>query len=157
MHDVGSLAGAAEFETPEIEVFENPVKHYDYFTRTTNKRFITKCPITEAEDYTILTVEYKPKDLCIEHRSLRRYMASFRDKTVSHEALLARIMDDVLKACDPYSAVISADCEVCEGTTTQLQMKYDNIEAIVDFESKRFRENANKNSRTKAEDTHVDK
>ena len=136
MNDVATLNDTPDFETPIIETFENKIPWDRSLTsRMINPRFITKCPITGNEDYSSISITYKPNKTIMEHRSLRRYMESFRDLHISHEAVLCRILDDIVECCKPYTLEVESNCEVCEGTTSHVGVSYEDrfeqIEKVV--------------------------
>lgn len=60
------------------------------------------CPVTGQPDWETVTVEYAPKQACIESKSFKLYLWSFRDEGVFCEALSAQIAADIVAACDPH-------------------------------------------------------
>jgi 7-cyano-7-deazaguanine reductase len=80
-----------------LETFSNPgVSHVEM----TSDELTAVCPITGQPDLYVATIEYWPKDLCIESKSLKLYLSSFRNEGAFCEALAVRIRDDVAAAVE---------------------------------------------------------
>ncbi len=80
-----------------LETFSNPgVSHVEM----TSDELAAVCPITGQPDLYVATIEYWPKDLCIESKSLKLYLSSFRNEGAFCEALAVRIRDDVAAAVE---------------------------------------------------------
>ena len=80
-----------------LETFANPgVSHVEM----TSDELTAVCPITGQPDLYVATIEYWPKDLCIESKSLKLYLSSFRNEGAFCEALAVRIRDDVAAAVE---------------------------------------------------------
>jgi 7-cyano-7-deazaguanine reductase len=80
-----------------LETFPNPgVSHVEM----TSDELTALCPITGQPDLYVATIEYWPKDLCIESKSLKLYLSSFRNEGAFCEALAVRIRDDVAAAVE---------------------------------------------------------
>lgn len=65
------------------------------------------CPVTRQPDFSQVTIDYDPRDLCIESKSLKLYLWSFRDESAFCEALASRIASDVKAACRPKRVRVS--------------------------------------------------
>ena len=80
-----------------LETFSNPgVSHVEM----TSDELTAVCPITGQPDLYVATIEYWPKDLCIESKSLKLYLSSFRNEGAFCEALAVRIRDDIAAAAE---------------------------------------------------------
>jgi 7-cyano-7-deazaguanine reductase len=80
-----------------LETFSNPgVSHVEM----TSDELTAVCPITGQPDLYVATIEYWPKDLCIESKSLKLYLSSFRNEGAFCEALAVRIRDDIAAAVE---------------------------------------------------------
>jgi 7-cyano-7-deazaguanine reductase len=80
-----------------LETFENPgVAHVEL----TSDELVAMCPITSQPDMYVATIEYEPERLCLESKSLKLYLASFRNEGAFCEALAVRIRDDVAAALE---------------------------------------------------------
>ena len=84
-----------------IEIFENPVPERDYTIRIEVPEFTCLCPKTGQPDFATFEIEYIPDSRCIELKSLKMYMWSYRDEGAFHEAVTNTILSDLCKACEP--------------------------------------------------------
>ena len=85
----------------ELELFENPRPSRDYAITIRCPEFTSICPKTGQPDFGEITIEYCPDELCIELKSLKFYMQSFRNKGIFYERLTNDILDDLAAACKP--------------------------------------------------------
>lgn len=102
----------------QLETFENPQLTTDYTIRIEVPEFTCLCPKTGQPDFATIHIEYVPDKLCIELKSLKLYIWSFRDKGAFHEAVTNQILDDIVSACQPRFMRISADFNVRGGIYT---------------------------------------
>lgn len=87
-----------------------PSKHLDTFPNPGNVNFVkfesneltSFCPVTGQPDFSIVTIEFTPEKLCIESKSLKLYLWSFRDEAIFAEGLANKITDDIFEAAQPY-------------------------------------------------------
>lgn len=84
-----------------IETFPNPAPHRDYRIVHTCPEFTSVCPKTGNPDFATIEVEYIPAELCIELKSLKLYYFGYRNEGVFFEAVVNRILDDLVAACQP--------------------------------------------------------
>jgi 7-cyano-7-deazaguanine reductase len=84
-----------------LETFTNPARDADYTIRMTLPEFTCLCPKTGQPDFATFELEYVPDELCVELKSLKLYLWSFRDEGAFHEAVTNRIADDLANACAP--------------------------------------------------------
>ena len=84
-----------------LETFPNPSRETDYTIRMTLPEFTCLCPKTGQPDFATFELEYVPDALCVELKSLKLYMWSFRDRGAFHEAVTNQIADDLARACSP--------------------------------------------------------
>lgn len=108
----------------EIETFSNPEPGRDYEIRMTCPEFTCLRPKTGQPDFATLTLTYTPDQLCIELKSLKLYLWSFRDEGHFHEAVANRILDDLVKACQPRSMTLIADFYVRGGIHTVITVTH---------------------------------
>src|SRR5205807_4903037 len=66
------------------------------------------CPVTGQADFARIEIDYIPNKLCVESKSLKFYLASFRNERAFNEAVANRILDDFIRACSPHEANITA-------------------------------------------------
>jgi len=85
----------------QLETFPNPARETDYTIRMTLPEFTCLCPKTGQPDFATFDLEYVPDELCVELKSLKLYLWSFRDEGAFHEAVTNRIADDLARACIP--------------------------------------------------------
>jgi 7-cyano-7-deazaguanine reductase len=84
-----------------LESFPNPSRESDYTIRMTLPEFTCLCPKTGQPDFATFELEYVPDELCVELKSLKLYLWSFRDRGAFHEAVTNEIADDLTKTCAP--------------------------------------------------------
>ncbi len=86
---------------PDIETFDNPHPARDYVIRHVAPEFTSVCPKTGQPDFGTITIEYVPDKLCVELKSLKSYLQSFRNEGVFYEDVVNRILDDLAAALSP--------------------------------------------------------
>ena len=101
-----------------LETFDNPHPERDYTIRIRIPEFTCLCPKTGQPDFAVLNLEYVPDQHCVELKSLKLYVWSFRDEGAFHEAVTNRILDDLVKATAPRFMRLSADFNVRGGIYT---------------------------------------
>ena len=84
-----------------LETFTNPARDIDYTIRMTLPEFTCLCPKTGQPDFATFELEYVPDELCVELKSLKLYLWSFRDLGTFHEAVTNQIADDLSRATSP--------------------------------------------------------
>ena len=85
----------------QLETFTNPARAVDYTIRMTLPEFTCLCPKTGQPDFAIFDLEYVPDELCVDLKSLKLYIWSFRDRGAFHEAVTNEIADDLANATSP--------------------------------------------------------
>ncbi len=108
----------------ELETFPNPEPGRDYEIQMTCPEFTCLCPRTGQPDFATLTLTYVPDRLCIELKSLKLYLWSFRNEGHFHEAVTNRILDDLVKACRPRFMKLVADFYVRGGIHTVINVTH---------------------------------
>ena len=86
--------------------------------------FTAICPFSDFPDFATIRLEYVPNQLCVELKSLKLYINSFRNVKIFHEHVINVIMDDFVKACDPLAARIEGDFHVRGNIKTVVRMRY---------------------------------
>lgn len=84
-----------------IETFSNPAPHRDYTIAHVCPEFTSVCPKTGQPDFATIELEYIPDELCIELKSLKFYYHSFRNEGIYFEAVINRLLDELVEACKP--------------------------------------------------------
>lgn len=87
--------------TTVLDTFPNPAPGRDFRIHMEIPEFTCLCPKTGQPDFATLTLDYVPDRLCVELKSLKLYVWSFRDVGAFHEAVTNRILDDLVKATRP--------------------------------------------------------
>lgn len=110
----------------ELETFDNPTPVRDYTIRIRLPEFTCLCPKTGQPDFATLDLEYVPEKNCIELKSLKMYIWSFRDEGAFHEAVTNEILSDLVKACDPRFMRLTAEFNVRGGVYTTVVAEHKN-------------------------------
>jgi len=104
--------------TTQLETFANPQPDRDYTIRLEIPEFTCLCPRTGQPDFATLALEYVPDRLCVELKSLKLYIWSFRERGVFHEAVTNEIADHLDAALDVRFLRLTARFNVRGGITT---------------------------------------
>ena len=108
----------------ELETFANPKPGRSYEIRFECGEFTCVCPRTGQPDFAALTITYVPDKLCLELKSLKLYLWSYRDVGAFHEDVVNRILDDLTGACSPRSMTVVGDFFVRGGIHTVVTASY---------------------------------
>jgi len=101
-----------------LDTFPNPAPERDYEIAFDCPEFTCLCPKTGQPDFAHFKIRYVPDELCVELKSLKLYLWSFRDEGHFHEAVTNRILDDLVKAVNPRRMVVEGDFWVRGGIST---------------------------------------
>ena len=107
-----------------LETFENPQKDRDYTIRIRVPEFTCLCPKTGQPDFAELRLEYVPDERCVELKSLKMYVWSFRDEGAFHEAVTNRILGDLVAATAPRFMRLTAEFNVRGGVYTTVTAEH---------------------------------
>lgn len=102
----------------EIETFANPHPGRDYTIRIRVPEFTCLCPKTGQPDFAVLHLEYVPEQRCVELKSLKMYIWSFRDEGAFHEDVTNRILERLVETCAPRFMRLRAEFNVRGGIYT---------------------------------------
>ena len=108
-----TLLGGGTLPTPpspdqaRLEAFPNPSPRREYQIAFDCPEFTSLCPVTGQPDFAHITVDYWPQHKCIESKSLKLYLGSFRNQGCFAEVIVNRILDDVIACCHPRRAIIT--------------------------------------------------
>lgn len=86
-----------------LETFANPKPGRDYNIRHVAPEFTSLCPVTGQPDFADVTIEYVPDRLCVELKSLKLYLQTFRNQGIFYEAVTNRILDELVAVLKPRS------------------------------------------------------
>jgi 7-cyano-7-deazaguanine reductase len=101
-----------------LETFPNPAPARDYTVSFDCPEFTCVCPMTGQPDFATIRISYVPDTLCVELKSLKLYLWSFRDEGHFHEAVTNRILDDLVRALRPRLMTVIGDFLVRGGIHT---------------------------------------
>lgn len=101
-----------------LDTFDNPQTDRDYTIRIDIPEFTCLCPKTGQPDFATIQIEYVPKQFCVELKSLKLYIVSFRDKGAFHEAITNTLLNDLVAATAPNFMRIRAVFNVRGGIYT---------------------------------------
>jgi len=101
-----------------LDTFVNPAPERDYTIRMNIPEFSCLCPKTGQPDFAVLDLEYVPHERCVELKSLKLYIWSFRDRGAFHEAVTNEILRDLVKATSPRFMRLLAKFNVRGGIYT---------------------------------------
>ena len=104
----------------DLETFDNPRPKRDYTIRIRIPEFTCLCPKTGQPDFATLHLEYVPDASCVELKSLKLYVWSFRDEGAFHEDVTNRILDDLVAATAPRFMRLTAEFNVRGGVYTNV-------------------------------------
>lgn len=107
-----------------IETIPNPCPGRDYEIRMECPEFTCLCPRTGQPDFATIRIVYVPDELCIELKSLKLYLWSYRNEGVFHEAVANKILDDLIQAVRPRSLQLECDFFVRGGIRTVVKIAY---------------------------------
>jgi 7-cyano-7-deazaguanine reductase len=101
-----------------LETFENPHPDRDYSIHIHTPEFTCLCPKTGQPDFALLDLDYVPDALCVELKSFKLYIWSYRDEGAFHEAVTNRILDDLVATTRPRFMRLTAKFNVRGGVYT---------------------------------------
>ena len=103
-----------------LETFPNPQPNRQYTIHMRMPEFSCLCPKTGQPDFATLLLDYIPAQSCVELKSLKLYIWSFRDEGAFHEAVTNRILDDLVAATQPHFMRLTAEFGVRGGIYTNV-------------------------------------
>lgn len=113
----------SEFRS-KLETFENQFPDRDYRIEIVAPEFTSVCPKTGQPDYGTLTIHYIPDRLCIELKSLKLYLQSFRNEGIFYEHVTNTILDDLAAVTKPRYMKITAAFTPRGGITTSVTAEF---------------------------------
>ena len=106
-----------------LETFDNPQKKNDYLIKMDIQEFTCICPLTSQPDFAEFYLEYVPDKLCVELKSLKLYMGSYRDMGAFHEDVTNQIFNDLYAITKPRYMKLDEYWKVRGGITTRIEVK----------------------------------
>jgi len=107
-----------------LETFQNEFPDRDYDIEISCPEFTSVCPRTGQPDFGILTVTYVPDKLCIELKSLKMYLQSFRNEGIFYENVTNTILDELVALLQPRSMVLLAEFSARGGISANITAMY---------------------------------
>ncbi|MBF0148130.1 MAG: NADPH-dependent 7-cyano-7-deazaguanine reductase QueF [Magnetococcales bacterium] len=107
-----------------LETFANPSPERDYQISITCPEFTCLCPKTGQPDFAVFHFTYVPDQLCIELKSLKTYLWSFRNEGMFHEAVTNLVLEDLVRVVHPRSMIVRAVFNVRGGITTEVKVEH---------------------------------
>jgi 7-cyano-7-deazaguanine reductase len=107
-----------------LDTFEYKYKGREITISFTCPEFTAICPFSDFPDFAVIKIDYVPNELCIELKSLKLYINSFRSVKIFHEHVVNRILDDLVRACDPLRMDIEGDFHVRGNIKTVIRASY---------------------------------
>jgi 7-cyano-7-deazaguanine reductase len=108
----------------ELETFANPHPERDYLIRITIPEFTCLCPKTGQPDFATLYLEYIADGKCVELKSLKQYIWSYRNEGAFHEAVTNAILNDLVAAAGPRYLKLRAEFNVRGGIYTTIVVEH---------------------------------
>jgi 7-cyano-7-deazaguanine reductase len=124
-----TLLGRSETKLPSapsearLETFPNPARR-NYHIHFETDDFTCLCPVTGQPDFARIEIDYVPDRHCVESKSLKFYLASYRNERAFNEAVTNRILDDFVKACSPREAKITTQFSARGGIALSVRAEY---------------------------------
>lgn len=115
---MSSLGVVKHSPSKTLETFDNPNSGRDFVIKIDVPEFTCLCPKTGQPDFATITIEYIADKLCVELKSLKMYMWSFRDEGAFHEAVTNQMLDDLVAQLNPRFMRVSAIFNVRGGIYT---------------------------------------
>jgi 7-cyano-7-deazaguanine reductase len=107
-----------------LDTFEYKYKGKEIKISFACPEFTAICPFSDFPDFAVIKIDYTPAERCVELKSLKLYINSFRDKKIFHEHVVNRILDDFVAACDPVAVEIEGDFHVRGNIKTVIRASY---------------------------------
>ncbi len=108
----------------QLETFPNPRPSRRYEIRFEAPEFTCLCPLTGQPDFATIRIRYVPDALCVELKSLKLYLWSYRDEGAFHEDVTNRILDDLVRVLDPWELTVEGDFMVRGGIHTVVEVRH---------------------------------
>ena len=108
----------------QLETFPNPNPERDYEIEFEAPEFTCLCPMTGQPDFATIRIRYVPDEKCVELKSLKLYLWSYRDEGTFHEAVTNRIANDIFDAIDPRFLEVEGDFYVRGGIKTRVKVTH---------------------------------
>ena len=108
----------------KLETFPNPAGKRDYVIRHVAPEFTSRCPMTGQPDFGVVIIEYTPDRLCVELKSLKLYLQTFREEGIFYEAVTNRILDDLVATLKPRRLQVQTEWNPRGGMRSTITATY---------------------------------
>ena len=108
-----------------LETFPNPRPGRDYEIEFVAPEFTSMCPMTGLPDFGTLTITYVPGERCIELRSFKYYLQTFRNRGIFYEDVVNVILDDIVAAIEPAEAMVTGEFNARGGISARVTASYE--------------------------------
>lgn len=121
---LGYCRAVTTVPSKSLETFPNPRPGRRFEIRFDCPEFTCLCPKTGQPDFATIRIRYVPDERCVELKSLKLYLWSYRDVGAFHEAVTNTILDDLVAATDPLEMVVEGDFFVRGGIGTVVEARH---------------------------------
>ena len=111
-------------KAPRIDTWKNKYPDREYTVHIETSEFTCICPKTGLPDFAVIRIEYVPDKRCVELKSFKMYLTSYRNVGIFHEHAVNKIFDDFLKYCKPRSAKITGEFNLRGGIKTTVTREF---------------------------------
>ncbi len=111
-------------KTPKIDTWRNQYPDREYSIHLSTSEFTCICPKTGLPDFAAINITYSPQKLCLELKSFKYYLLSYRSVGIFHEHFVNKILDDIVKAANPRWAKVEAVVNSRGGIQTTVMAEY---------------------------------
>jgi 7-cyano-7-deazaguanine reductase len=118
-------ASGVHAELPDIETWPNQFREREYEIEVGMPEFTSVCPKTGLPDSGKLVLRYVPDQYCLELKSLKMYTLTYRNLGIFQENAVNRVLDDIVRACQPIRATVTGDFAPRGGISTLITARYD--------------------------------
>jgi 7-cyano-7-deazaguanine reductase len=112
-------------ELHPLEAFENPERGRRYQIEFSCPEWTAVCPRSGFPDFGVINIAYEPRDKCVELKSLKLYINSYRYVPIFHEGAVNRILTDLIAATQPWKMEVRGDFNVRGNIKTVITAKYE--------------------------------
>jgi len=113
-----------------LEVFKNQYPNRDYIVTHIAPEFTSLCPKTGQPDFGKITIEYIPDELCVELKSLKIYLNTYRNDGIFYESVTNKILDDLVSVCKPRFMKIIADFNIRGGISSVIVAEHKRHQSV---------------------------
>ncbi len=110
--------------TRDLETFENPRTSRNYLVRMECPEFTCLCPMTAQPDFATIRLRYVPDQVCVELKSLKLYLWSFRETPAFHEDVTNQVLEDLVAALAPRFLEVESEFRVRGGIYTSVVVRH---------------------------------